>query len=108
MAPRARFELATLRLTAECSTVELPGIRAGRIARHCFQSSEPSEECQRGQALRAERPSAGLARFSTLSRQPRMASLFHLKTLRALHAILKIPSVSQIKNVTKTECIALT
>ena len=26
MAPRARFELATLRLTAECSTVELPGI----------------------------------------------------------------------------------
>src|SRR5438876_2225729 len=27
MAPRARFELATLRLTAECSTVELPGIR---------------------------------------------------------------------------------
>ncbi len=28
MAPRARFELATLRLTAECSTVELPGSRA--------------------------------------------------------------------------------
>src|ERR1700674_3088627 len=28
MAPRARFELATLRLTAECSTVELPGNRA--------------------------------------------------------------------------------
>jgi hypothetical protein len=27
MAPRARFELATLRLTAECSTVELPGSR---------------------------------------------------------------------------------
>jgi hypothetical protein len=26
LAPRARFELATLRLTAECSTVELPGI----------------------------------------------------------------------------------
>src|SRR6266404_7159859 len=26
VAPRARFELATLRLTAECSTVELPGI----------------------------------------------------------------------------------
>ena len=25
MAPRARLELATLRLTAECSTVELPG-----------------------------------------------------------------------------------
>ena len=25
VAPRARFELATLRLTAECSTVELPG-----------------------------------------------------------------------------------
>src|SRR6202035_3486663 len=25
LAPRARFELATLRLTAECSTVELPG-----------------------------------------------------------------------------------
>ena len=25
MAPRARFELATLRLTAECSAVELPG-----------------------------------------------------------------------------------
>ena len=28
MAPRARFELATLRLTAECSTVELPGNRS--------------------------------------------------------------------------------
>src|SRR5713101_2071184 len=28
LAPRARFELATLRLTAECSTVELPGSRA--------------------------------------------------------------------------------
>ncbi len=27
VAPRARFELATLRLTAECSTVELPGNR---------------------------------------------------------------------------------
>ena len=27
LAPRARFELATLRLTAECSTVELPGNR---------------------------------------------------------------------------------
>src|SRR3984885_12269265 len=26
LAPRARFELATLRLTAECSTIELPGI----------------------------------------------------------------------------------
>jgi hypothetical protein len=25
LAPRARFELATLRLTAECSTIELPG-----------------------------------------------------------------------------------
>src|SRR5215469_13390783 len=31
MAPRARFELATLRLTAECSTVELPGNRATRF-----------------------------------------------------------------------------
>ena len=30
MAPRARFELATLRLTAECSTVELPGNRQVR------------------------------------------------------------------------------
>ena len=30
LAPRARFELATLRLTAECSTIELPGnISAG-------------------------------------------------------------------------------
>jgi hypothetical protein len=28
LAPRARLELATLRLTAECSTVELPGNRA--------------------------------------------------------------------------------
>jgi hypothetical protein len=32
MAPRARFELATLRLTAECSTVELPGNGRQRIA----------------------------------------------------------------------------
>ena len=30
LAPRARFELATLRLTAECSTIELPGNRQGR------------------------------------------------------------------------------
>src|SRR5882724_722123 len=30
LAPRARFELATLRLTAECSTVELPGNRQVR------------------------------------------------------------------------------
>ena len=30
LAPRARFELATLRLTAECSTIELPGNRVGR------------------------------------------------------------------------------
>ena len=28
LAPRARFELATLRLTAECSTIELPGSSA--------------------------------------------------------------------------------
>jgi hypothetical protein len=31
LAPRARFELATLRLTAECSTVELPGNCATRL-----------------------------------------------------------------------------
>src|SRR5260370_41373847 len=30
MAPRARLELATLRLTAECSTIEVPGNRASR------------------------------------------------------------------------------
>ena len=30
LAPRARFELATLRLTAECSTIELPGKRLRR------------------------------------------------------------------------------
>jgi hypothetical protein len=30
LAPRARFELATLRLTAECSTIELPGNRQVR------------------------------------------------------------------------------
>ena len=35
LAPRARFELATLRLTAECSTIELPGIRQ----RICFHSN---------------------------------------------------------------------
>src|SRR5208282_284239 len=40
MAPRARFELATLRLTAECSTVELPGIRW-----HCAAHSNTREEC---------------------------------------------------------------
>ena len=31
MAPRARFELATLRLTAECSTIELPGNGQARL-----------------------------------------------------------------------------
>jgi hypothetical protein len=38
LAPRARFELATLRLTAECSTVELPGIRTGRNGRIDYTS----------------------------------------------------------------------
>ena len=32
LAPRARFELATLRLTAECSTIELPGNRCNTIS----------------------------------------------------------------------------
>jgi hypothetical protein len=38
LAPRARFELATLRLTAECSTIELPGSgrRAGEARRPTF------------------------------------------------------------------------
>jgi hypothetical protein len=31
LAPRARFELATLRLTAECSTIELPGNGTGYL-----------------------------------------------------------------------------
>jgi hypothetical protein len=31
LAPRARFELATLRLTAECSTIELPGNRTADL-----------------------------------------------------------------------------
>jgi hypothetical protein len=35
LAPRARFELATLRLTAECSTVELPG----NCAKYVFDSN---------------------------------------------------------------------
>src|SRR5215469_2293670 len=40
LAPRARFELATLRLTAECSTVELPGIGADNLfIVLCFQQS---------------------------------------------------------------------
>src|SRR5215472_3528522 len=43
MAPRARFELATLRLTAECSTVELPGIRANIFI---FILVQPSKGCQ--------------------------------------------------------------
>ena len=34
MAPRARFELATLRLTAECSTIELPGNCCGEKLNH--------------------------------------------------------------------------
>ncbi len=38
LAPRARLELATLRLTAECSTIELPGNRASR--RLVYSSSE--------------------------------------------------------------------
>src|ERR1700756_560171 len=39
MAPRARFELATLRLTAECSTVELPGnCEDNRIIVLCLRS----------------------------------------------------------------------
>src|SRR5579864_3275813 len=54
MAPRARFELATLRLTAECSTVELPGNGAsnfdsttpcGAFANILFQFSDSSRLC---------------------------------------------------------------
>ena len=41
MAPRARFELATLRLTAECSTIELPGNREGRIKGYRKKFNEP-------------------------------------------------------------------
>jgi hypothetical protein len=40
MAPRARFELATLRLTAECSTIELPG--------NCFVTGQFSTSYDRG------------------------------------------------------------
>ena len=32
LAPRVGFEPTTLRLTAECSTVELPRIRVGQLA----------------------------------------------------------------------------
>src|SRR6266566_175142 len=39
LAPRARFELATSRLTAECSTVELPG----NAQRACFHSITRNE-----------------------------------------------------------------
>ena len=42
LAPRARFELATLRLTAECSTIELPGIREGRIKGYSKKSNDPN------------------------------------------------------------------
>src|SRR5690242_21711963 len=40
LAPRARFELATLRLTAECSTIELPGNRIGRNEAYLEKCSE--------------------------------------------------------------------
>src|SRR5215471_18210663 len=45
LAPRARFELATLRLTAECSTVELPGNSADNLfIVLCLQrSSQPAD-----------------------------------------------------------------
>ena len=38
LAPRARFELATLRLTAECSTIELPGNSV--VMRHLHSATE--------------------------------------------------------------------
>ena len=42
LAPRARFELATLRLTAECSTVELPGNRATCSFSFYYKKQNPS------------------------------------------------------------------
>ena len=53
LAPRARLELATLRLTAECSTIELPGSRGNQkdTSRRLkpSQSSQGSNECQCGE-----------------------------------------------------------
>src|SRR2546425_3091494 len=53
MAPRARLELATLRLTAECSTIELPGSRGNQkdTSRRLkpSQSSQGTSECQCGE-----------------------------------------------------------
>ena len=46
MAPRARFELATLRLTAECSTIELPGNGAGALQLILLQPADSREDQQ--------------------------------------------------------------
>jgi hypothetical protein len=53
MAPRARFELATLRLTAECSTIELPG-SSRHSPRHMANRksvNEPSQGVNAGRGL---------------------------------------------------------
>src|SRR5271168_4440407 len=72
LAPRARFELATLRLTAECSTIELPGNRAGRNG-SCEAASSlanPPQKCQRTASHRSRtqvsppRPSTKTLTFS--------------------------------------------
>src|SRR5882724_12112111 len=58
LAPRARFELATLRLTAECSTDELPGIRTGRNRSSVSEASlaKRTRECQRTRRFASQLP----------------------------------------------------
>jgi hypothetical protein len=55
LAPRARFELATLRLTAECSTIELPGKREAGPSRSDGEISltNGSAQCQRNYTISA-------------------------------------------------------
>src|SRR5258706_16328913 len=66
MAPRARFELAALRLTAECSTVELPGIRTGRNRSSVSGGSlaKRTRDCQRTRRFASQLPPSIVLTYS--------------------------------------------
>ena|SRR6516164_8280062 len=88
LAPRARFELATLRLTAECSTIELPGNRRNTISFIVIQTSKLSHS-NRGAQHESE-----ISKFSVSSRRPANWSP-HFEGLRSgKSTIIRYPTES--------------
>ena len=88
LAPRARFELATLRLTAECSTIELPGNRRNTINFIVIQTSKLSH------SNRWAQHESKIANFSVSSRRPANWSP-HFEGLRSgKSTIIRYPTES--------------